>query len=500
MKERIRTIVTQDAEIDDQNSLRHFLLCSNQVEVQGIIQTSSVFHWIGVKGKETPPPSGDPFGIDPKARFDQCFRWPGTDWMAEEISDYEEVYPLLCRHAEGYPTPEYLRSITKVGNIGYPGEMDAPSEGSELIRSRILDSDPRTLYIQVWGGTNTIARALLDIENEYSSCENWKELHAAIEAKVVLTACGEQDDTYRSYIAEKWPNIKFVKCLQMMSYAYPWRTMPHGESFDTLCADFMQREILSHKAKLIQGYATWMDGKLYEGEESDQQFGQDGITDIWFGRKFGLPDYEKYDFLSEGDSPTYFCLMDWGFRTLEDFAYGGISGRYVKKIEKNSKGEALDYYDVTTEGYLTEENELHEVESMWRYTAALQKDFAARCAWTDTECYEDAEHPPIVVVEDGCDRTVCAGDAVTLRVYAYVPSSLGAESGEAAGISWRFYPEAGSYSGIYPTLNVGENTVHFTVPSDALPGQTIHLIAEAIAPGHLSLRHFAQIIFHVTAK
>lgn len=43
-KHYIRTIITQDGEVDDQNSLRHFLLYSNEVELQGIIQTSSRFH------------------------------------------------------------------------------------------------------------------------------------------------------------------------------------------------------------------------------------------------------------------------------------------------------------------------------------------------------------------------------------------------------------------------------------------------------------------------
>ena len=47
---KIRTIITQDAEVDDQNSLRHFLLYANEVELQGIVQTSSRFHWKGVPG------------------------------------------------------------------------------------------------------------------------------------------------------------------------------------------------------------------------------------------------------------------------------------------------------------------------------------------------------------------------------------------------------------------------------------------------------------------
>ena len=38
----LRTIITQDAEVDDQNSLRHILLYANDIEIQGIVQTSSI--------------------------------------------------------------------------------------------------------------------------------------------------------------------------------------------------------------------------------------------------------------------------------------------------------------------------------------------------------------------------------------------------------------------------------------------------------------------------
>jgi hypothetical protein len=41
---KIRTIITQDAEVDDQNSLRHFLFYANEVDLQGIVQTSSKLH------------------------------------------------------------------------------------------------------------------------------------------------------------------------------------------------------------------------------------------------------------------------------------------------------------------------------------------------------------------------------------------------------------------------------------------------------------------------
>ena len=163
--QKIRTIITQDAEVDDQNSLRHFLFYANEVELQGIVQTSSKFHWQGVPGARKPEHirEDDFSSSEQSGPYDQPYRWPGTDWMQRVIDDYEKDYPRLCLHAEGYPTPDELRAITKVGNIGYEGEMEAPSEGSELIRARILDDDERPLYLQVWGGTPPAANRIRPI-------------------------------------------------------------------------------------------------------------------------------------------------------------------------------------------------------------------------------------------------------------------------------------------------------------------------------------------------
>ena len=160
----LRTIITQDAEVDDQNSLRHILLYANDIEIQGIIQTSSIFHWKGQTSKTDPSDKPD---------YDKPHRWTGTKWMQEVMDDYETDYKHLKNHDSRYPEPDSLRNLIRIGNIGYPGEMDTSTPGSELIKERILDEDTRPLYIQVWGGTNTIARALYDIEQEYKESENW---------------------------------------------------------------------------------------------------------------------------------------------------------------------------------------------------------------------------------------------------------------------------------------------------------------------------------------
>ena len=104
MIEKIRTIITQDAEVDDRNSLRHFLLYANEVEVLGIIQTSSKFHWKGIPGAVKPEKKiKDDFDREfafENGPYDAPYRWPGTEWMWEMIDHYEKDYPNLCKHAE----------------------------------------------------------------------------------------------------------------------------------------------------------------------------------------------------------------------------------------------------------------------------------------------------------------------------------------------------------------------------------------------------------------
>jgi len=493
---KIRTIITQDAEVDDQNSLRHFLLYSNEVELQGIVQTSSKFHWQGVPGAETKKVlmPGELSGDKDEGTYDKPYRWPGTEWMQQVLDDYEKDYPNLCRHAEGYPTPAYLRGITKVGNIGYKGETAQPTEGSELIRKAILDADERTLYIQVWGGCNTIVRALMDIEAAYGNAPEWPQMYEKITRKVVITACGEQDETYRTYLAEKWPRMQFVKTLQMGSYAYPWLRMPEGESKDTLRAEFMKKEILNGKSALASGYCTWLDGVYYEGEEQASQFGANpNIGKEWFGSWFGLPAGEPFDFLSEGDSPTFFPLFNWGFRTLEDFSYGGIAGRYhLVPGEVNSKGEALNIWDVSRDEYTDRDGQVHVTESMWPYVSDIQRDFAARVAWAAADTFEKGEHAPKLEIREGVDLSAKPGEKITLHADAVSPDNL------PVHVSFRVYQDAGPEWAKGVAAVTGETYAEFTLPADAVPGEKFHIIVKAQAEGHHRLVHYRQVI--VTVK
>ena len=72
------------------------------------------------------------------------------------------------------------------GNIDFEGEMDRDTEGSDFIKAILLANDPSPVYIQVWGGTNTVARALKSIEAEYQDSNQWKTIYQQVCQKTIL--------------------------------------------------------------------------------------------------------------------------------------------------------------------------------------------------------------------------------------------------------------------------------------------------------------------------
>ena len=94
------------------NTLIHTLLYSNDIDLEGIVQTSSKLLYSGDDTTES-------------------LRWMGTDWMYEFLDAYAEVYDNLKIHDEDYPSPDDLRAITKVGIIKNVCDTSEETEGSE---------------------------------------------------------------------------------------------------------------------------------------------------------------------------------------------------------------------------------------------------------------------------------------------------------------------------------------------------------------------------------
>ena len=483
---RPRTVITTDGEVDDQNSLIRALLYANDMDIAGIVLTSSVFHY-----------AGDPArGIEP-------FRWTGAAWPFEMIDRYAACYACLRVHDARYPEPAYLRERTKIGNVSYKGEMDEVTEGSEFLVDLFLDDDPRTLYVQTWGGTNTTARALRSIEERYADSPEWPELKRRLSAKLVIYLILDQDESYAGYIAPHWPDIQVLNdTSNFWHFAYAWQLHP-DEVNETLHAAWQKKYVADAGGPFAEAYALMGDGKWLEGELAEEQRGSDAYL-------AAHPEWERYDFISEGDSPSFLYLVDKGLRSLEDPTYGGWGGRF----SPDGRNTVADWDPWS--------GRFEASYTLTRWFDDIQDDFAARLRWCTVQRYEDANHAPELRIAGDQDVFAAPGECISLACDAYDPD------GDGLFVQWWHYFEADRSSvgwtpnkledivvgenfvldrvaalpeeaglGLVPLRGANQPQVIFVVPPDAQAGDTLHIVVEATDDAELPLKAYRRVIVRV---
>jgi hypothetical protein len=449
-----RTIVTSDAEIDDMASFHRLLLYTNDLgsSLEGIVYSSSRFHWAGDPEADPPLPENN---------------WAGTHVFQDTIAGggeefgtgggYAAVYKNLRRHDPRYPSPRHLLNLIKIGNITNVGEMAKDTEGSRFIKRVLLDDDPRPVWLQVWGGTNTVAAALRSIQEQYEGTSQWERIQRKVSRKAHIYIILDQDATYNSYIAPNWPEVPvIVNRDQFWSFAYASfrATRVPAELESYFQPAFMQRIAYG---PLLESYPLTDNGT----------------------------------FISEGDSPSYFHLLPTGLRSMEDPSYGGWSGRFVQVRPTTwtdwpaRLGEPGDRVaDASPYGTVAYDRAYPQT----RWIPALQHDFAARAAWQESS-YRDANHPPLVYVPGGRrDIDVKAGHTVLLHGLAVDP--------DWDGLTYRWwqYREAGTYDGAVTISGADSRSARFVVPNDAQRGDTIHLIFEVTDRGSPTLTRYQRVI------
>ena len=423
-----RVIVTSDGEIDDECSLVRFLLYTNEWDVEGIISSSSQYHWHG-------------------------HRWAGDDWAVPYLEAYSEVYPNLILHDSDYPTPEYLKSVYLLGNVAAEGEMDSITPGSQHIVNVLLDdSDDRPIWIQAWGGTGTIARALKTIE------EDRPEKMEQVAKKLHFFFIWEQDSTYQAYIRPHWGkyNIPTIICDKFWAIAYQWDKIMPADKINYFKSDWMTSNILENHGSLCSLY------QAYKGSDDKE------------GWSAGGPN-QKGNFRSEGDSPAFIHVIPTGLRNMESPDFGGWGGRYINVRENTWLDPVPEPNYIYPEGrWYTENawgrsymrNEYPEntdlmneyFKPITRWADALQNDFAARADWC-VKSFEDANHPPVVKLANALDITAKPGSTIQL-------SAKGTSDPDSDELSyfWWQYEEADTYRGSVTIENSTDRDASCTVP------------------------------------
>jgi hypothetical protein len=448
-----RVIVTSDGEIDDQCSMVRFLLYTNEWDVEGIVTSSSQYHWQGHK-------------------------WAGDDWIEPFLEAYARVYPNLVKHDSNYPTPEYLRERTLLGNVKTEGEMEEVTAGSQLIVKVLLDeTDDRPVWVQAWGGTNTIARALKTIEEEHP------DRMAEVAKKIRFYFIWEQDVTYQDYIRPHWGKYEIPTIIsdQFEAIAYRWDRIQPEPMLKYFKSEWMKEHILENHGPLCAGYHA------HTGDK-------DG--------------YAAGDFRSEGDSPAFMHTIPTGLRNMESPDWGGWGGRYVRvrgntwldpvPVEGYTYPEGRWYSssawgrNSVREGSKTTAEQRREYfKPMWRWSEAFQNDFAARADWC-VKSYEEANHPPVVKLGHAADLKTQPGATVELSA-----RGTSDPDGDALNYRWWQYREAGSYDGGVEFRDAGMQDASFAVPEDAQSGQTLHAICEVTDAGSPPLTRYQRVVVTV---
>lgn len=474
-----RTIVTTDGELDDVDSFIRMLLHANEYRVEGLIISSSMWHYKG-DGQGTKFISEMEMTKNMYGERTEL-RWPGTDWIYNLIDAYGKVQPNLKLHASDFPTAEYLRSVTRIGNIDFEGEMAKDTDGSNFIKEKLLDDNLEPLYLQVWGGTNTIARALKSIEDQYKSTPQWTAIYNKVCAKAIIYAILDQDATYRKYISVHWPDIKiYYNANQFWCFAYFWKTAAPAPMHQYLEGKFMGPNIINNHGPLLSMYYSYGDGHPPAGELEDIYSDPGKIKKNMWGS------FEQYDFISEGDSPAFFHLMDVGLDNLSNPHYGGWGGRLVQSKTSPNRWEDGDH--VTDFNPYTQQMDKAYPQTRW--IDVLQNEFAARADWCILP-YNKANHPPAVNIKQPKTRSVKPGEIIKLIANATDPDK------NKLTYKWWQYHEVDSYSGKLILTKDNQSSLTFTVPTDAKAGNDIHIILTVTDNGTPELTRYKRTILRV---
>jgi len=479
------------------------LLYSTDVKVEGLIYASSGFHWKGDgKGTRWFVPGREYTRNGMKICPCESWRWaPDERFIHNAVETYEKVYPNLIIHNKEYPTPEYLKSKIRYGNIEFDGEMSKDSPGSDLIKSLILDSIPGPLFITAWGGQSTIARALKSIEEQYSAKPGWDNLKKKIIKKVIILPSGDQDDTYAKYIKPNWTGIGYREFKDGPYYGYGANLMAKPADSIYYTSAWM-KENISSRGPLGDFYRVWGDGKQMVKDDKFDYFGLSGYTADEL-RKMGyvvwMPPQPKGSWLGEGDTFTYMDMLNNGLRSWEDGTYGGWGGRQSDKpFSWGPAPSDSSKKDTANTGALISAASLKKLTGDNKdkfvypdFFPAAENDFAARMKWSVTPEYKDANHEPMVTVRGPLSISGHPGEKVKIKAEVKDPD------GNAVTIKWWQF-RLGTYPGEVNIENPGSAATSVTIPADAKPGQTIHLILEVTDNGTPALTRYQRVIVVVS--
>ncbi len=396
-KPRVFVLTDIGNEPDDQMSLTRFLLYANELDVEGLVATTSTWQ------KDVVHP----------------------DTINLVLSHYAEVQPNLLRHDAAFPAASALKRIVASGQPHYGmaavGKGRSTQGSDLLLRSieRSVSAD-RPLYIGLWGGANTLAQALSDLTAGRNAADV-----AMLTGHLIVYAISDQDDA-GIWIRNHYPAITYI--------VDP--STQNGEDY---------------------ARATWtgISGDKYYRNAPGADFTT--VANSWLDKNIRSKGpmgkgYPQYMFIMEGDTPSFLGLIRNGLNSEMNPGWGGWGGRYILR---QPHGETRPVWTSGGDFFPGNPNAADTVTgtdgqrytsnqaTIWRWREAFQHDFAARMDWTIND-FAHANHNPVAVVnnhpgKDNLYLNVRMGKDVVIDA-----AGTRDPDGNALRYQWLAYPEAGS--------------------------------------------------------
>ena len=447
--ENNRLIVLTDIdyfEPDDAQSLVRLLLYSNQLDIEGLIATGNA------------------------ENADDLY----PDYIRKIIGEYNKVQANLLRHEAGFPTGEELLNVVKAGMPLYGMEgvgEGKDSEGSDWIIAKLEEKDERPLWINIWGGSNTLAQALWKIKET----ESEKEAKRLI-SKLRIYAISDQDDS-GAWIRKNFPDLFYI--------------VSPGRYQDGTWVGMMS---------VIPGLNNDLVSNFWFAENVQQAHGPLGAI------------YPNVVFGVEGDTPSFLYLLNNGLNAPENPNWGSWGGRYEYYIPPYDSTiewripimpetrpiwtNAEDTYTPTKESPFSRSivNDTTEFTgnriTVARWREDFQNDLAARMDWCVKE-YKDANHPPVVKLVTPAQITVKSGERFNLDA-----TLCSDPDGDGLIYYWFNYREAGSCAEEARLFPPNSAKIMAVAPKVDKP-ETVHIILKVTDRGTLRLTRYARVIVTV---
>lgn len=451
-KSRLIILSDIEAEVDDTESFIRLLLYSNQIDLKGLIATTSVW-------KKT--------SVAPEA-------------IKKLIEAYRKVQPNLLKHETFFPGAEALMKLVKSGLPKYGMEgvgKGKDSEGSDWIIKVLEENDERPLWVSVWGGANTLAQALYKIKETKSPAEAKRLI-----AKLRVYTISDQDDS-GIWIRNNFPDLFYIISPGDDYGSATWvaiNSVVKGINNDKISNSWLAQNIQQGHGPLGAAYP-------------DVAYGMEGDTPSWLSL---IPNG-----LNEPEHP------EWG-------GWGGRYELYQPDFSKLKKGGSGVPFEPETRAIWTDTKDSYSPfifkeygrtigkdtatftdnkVTLWRWRNDFQNDFAARMDWC-TKSYKDANHPPVVVLDHSDQITVKSEQGFGLDASASTDPD-----GDNLSFLWFNYPEAGSYKKLVTTSAENAHGVYVVAPL-VEKKETIHFIVKVTDKGTPALSRYKRIIVTVLPK